>query len=63
MQIERWLNAAQKERGWSDNTWNRYYELLNTVFNRAIKWKTNSVSRMAVNPMASIEEDRHEEEI
>lgn len=55
MQIERWLNAAQKERGWTDNTWNRYYELLNTVFNRAIKWKTSGVSRMAVNPMAAIE--------
>jgi integrase len=55
LQIERWLNAAQKERSWTDNTWNRYYELLNTVFNRAIKWKTSGVSRMAVNPMAAIE--------
>ena len=55
LQIERWLNAAQKERAWSDNTWNRYYELLHTVFNRAIKWKTSGVSRMTVNPMASIE--------
>jgi integrase len=49
------LNAAQKERKWSDNTWNRYYELLNSVFNRAAKWKTGGVSRMAVNPMAGIE--------
>ena len=55
LKIERWLNAAQKERGWTGNTWNRYYELLNTVFNRAIKWKTSGVSRMAANPMASIE--------
>ena len=55
LQIERWLNAAQKKRRWTDNTWNRYYELLNTVFNRAIKWKTSGVSRMAVNPMAAIE--------
>src|SRR5436190_4572675 len=57
LQIERWLNASQKERPrpWSDNTWNRYYELLNSLFNRALKWRTNGVSRMAVNPMASIE--------
>ncbi len=55
LKIERWLNAAQKERKWSDNTWNRYYELLNSVFNRAVKWKTGGVSRMAVNPMAGIE--------
>ena len=55
LRIERWLNQAQKDRGWSDNTWNRYYELLNTVFNRALKWRTNGVSRMALNPMASIE--------
>lgn len=55
LKIDRWLNAAQKERSWTDNTWNRYYELLNTVFNRAIKWKTSGVSRMALNPMASIE--------
>jgi integrase len=55
LQVERWLNAAQKEREWSDNTWNRYYELLNSLFNRALKWKTSGVSRMAMNPMASIE--------
>ncbi len=55
LDIERWLNAAQKERDWSDNTWNRYYELLNSLFNRALKWKTSGVSRMAANPMASIE--------
>lgn len=55
LQIERWLNASQDERRWSDNTWNRYYELLNSLFNRALKWKTNGVPRMAVNPMASIE--------
>lgn len=52
LQIERWLNAAQKQREWSDNTWNRYYELLNSLFNRALKWKTSGVSRMATNPMA-----------
>ena len=55
LQIERWLNAAQKEKKWSDNTWNRYYGLLNTLFNRALKWKTSGVSRMAINPMASID--------
>lgn len=55
LQIERWLNATQKERNWSDNTWNRYYELLNSVFNRAVKWRTSGKPRMAVNPMASIE--------
>jgi len=55
LEIERWLNTSQKERRWTDNTWNRYFELLNTLFNRALKWKTRGVSRMAVNPMASIE--------
>lgn len=55
LQIERWLNTAQKEREWTDNTWNRYYELLTSIFNRAVKWKTSGVSRMAVNPMAAIE--------
>ena len=55
LQIERWLNQAQKDRKWSDNTWNRYYELLDSVFNRAVKWKTGGVSRMAVNPMPAIE--------
>ena len=55
LQIERWLNAMQKERRWTDNTWNRYYELLNTLFNRALKWRTNGVSRIGVNPMAAIE--------
>jgi len=55
LDIERWLDRAQKEREWSDNTWNRYYELLNTLFNRALKWKTAGKPRMAMNPMASIE--------
>ena len=55
LQIERWLNKTQKERNWSDNTWNRYYELLSTVFNRATRWKTNGVPRMAQNPMPAIE--------
>lgn len=54
-EIERWLNARGKEQEWSSNTWNRYYELLNTLFNRALKWKTNGIARIAVNPMASIE--------
>jgi integrase len=55
LQIERWLNKSQKERNWSDNTWNRYYELLSTVLNRATRWKTNGVARMAQNPMLGIE--------
>jgi integrase len=55
LQIERWLNSKQKDKRWSDNTWNRYYELLNSLFNRAVKWKTNGVPRIALNPMASIE--------
>ncbi|MEO7888860.1 MAG: site-specific integrase [Vicinamibacterales bacterium] len=55
LQIERWLNKAQKDREWSDNTWNRYYELLTSIFNRAVKWRTGGVSRMAVNPMTAIE--------
>jgi integrase len=53
--IERWLNTAQKERHWSDNTWNRYYELLSTICVRAVRWKTDGVARMATNPMTSIE--------
>ena len=55
LQIERWLNKAQKERNWTDNTWNRYYELLSTLFNRATRWKANGVPRMAQNPMLAIE--------
>lgn len=48
--IERWLNRMQKERSWTENNWNRYYELLHSLFNRAIKWK-----RLKVNPVASID--------
>jgi len=55
LQIERWLNKSQKDRRWSDNTWNRYYELLSTLFGRATRWKTNAVPRMAQNPMLGIE--------
>src|SRR4051812_8932422 len=55
LQIERWLNKTQKERHWSDNTWNRYYELLSTLFNRAARWRANGVPRMAQNPMPAIE--------
>jgi integrase len=55
LQIERWLNKAQIDREWSDNTWNRYYELLTSIFGRAVKWRTGGVSRMAVNPMTAIE--------
>jgi integrase len=55
LQIERWLNKAQKERNWTDNTWNRYYELLSTVLNRATRWKTNGIARLAQNPMLGIE--------
>src|SRR5207247_10507436 len=53
--IERWLNKTQKERNWSDNTWNRYYQLLSTICVRAVRWKTGGVGRMATNPMTSIE--------
>lgn len=49
-QIERRLNEEAKVRGWTDNTWNRYYELLNTVLNRARKWKL-----LAINPLGSID--------
>ena len=49
LQIERWLNKAQKERHWSDNTWNRAYELLSTLCTRAARWKANGVPRMAQN--------------
>lgn len=48
--IERWLNRMQKERKWSENTWNRYYEQLNTLFNRAIRWK-----RLKADPMLTID--------
>lgn len=53
--IERWLNKTQKERGWSDNTWNRYYQLLSTICVRATRWRANGIPRMAANPMAAIE--------
>ena len=55
MHIERWLNRMQRERRWSANTWNRYYELLSTICVRATRWKSNGVPRMAHNPMTSIE--------
>jgi integrase len=48
--IERWLNRMQKERSWTENSWNRYHELLHSVFNRAIKWK-----RLKINPVMSID--------
>jgi len=43
------------ERRTGNNTWNRYYELLSTLFNRATRWKANGVPRMALNPMLAIE--------
>ena len=55
LRIERWLNEAKRERSWSDSTWNRYYELLNSLFNRAGKWRVNNVPRMRMNPMAAID--------
>ncbi len=53
--IERWLNEEARKRKWVNNTWNRYYELLSTLFNRAMKWKSNGVLRMATNPLSGIE--------
>jgi integrase len=53
--IERFLNALAKERKWSNNTWNRAYELLHSMFEQALKWKTGGVPRMPVNPMVFIE--------
>jgi integrase len=55
LQIERWLNDLGRQRRWADNTWNRYYQMFNSLFVRAIKWKNGTVVRMRVNPMASIE--------
>ena len=55
LEIERWLNREQKKRGWVDNTWNRYYELLSTLCVRATKWRSNGVPRMGQNPMIAIE--------
>jgi hypothetical protein len=55
LDIERWLNESQRARGWSDNTWNRYYELLGTLFVRATKWRSGAVARIALNPMIAIE--------
>jgi integrase len=49
-EIERRLNEEARERKWSDNTWNRYHELLSTVLNRAKKWKV-----VSINPMEAIE--------
>ncbi len=55
LRIERWLNEAKRERRWTDNTWNRCYELLNSLFNRAARWRVNNIPRMRSNPMASID--------
>jgi integrase len=54
-EIERFMNALAKERDWSNNSWNRLYELLHSMFERALKWKTGGVPRMPVNPMVFIE--------
>ena len=57
--IERWLNRMQTERKWSENSWNRYYELLHSLFNRAIRWK-----RLKVEPDAhDRQESRSEAEV
>lgn len=53
--IERFLNALQKARKWTNNNWNRYYELLHSLFEQALTWKTGGVPRMPVNPMVFIE--------
>lgn len=55
LQLERWLNQMQRERRWSDVTWNKYHQLLHALFVRAIKWRTGNVSRMSQNPMDAIE--------
>jgi hypothetical protein len=49
-QIERRLNEVGQVRAWTDNTWNRYHELLSTLLNRARKWKL-----LSVNPIESID--------
>ena len=55
LQIERWLNEQRRVRHWADNTWNRYYQMFNSLFVRAIKWRQGPVPRMKQNPMTSIE--------
>jgi len=55
LQIERWLNELQRARGWADNTWNRYYQIFNSLFVRAIKWKQGTIARMTQNPMTAID--------
>jgi hypothetical protein len=55
LQLERWLNQMQRERRWSDVTWNKYHQLLHALFVRAIKWRTGNVSRMSQNSMDAIE--------
>lgn len=49
-QMERRLNEEARTRKWSDNTWNRYHELLSTLLNRARKWKL-----LSINPIESID--------
>jgi integrase len=55
LQIERWLNDLGRQRRWADNTWNRYYQMFNSLFVRAIKWKTGTIVRMRQNPMTAID--------
>lgn len=55
LQIERWLNEMGRRRKWADNTWNRYYQMFNSLFVRAIKWRNGTIVRMTLNPMASID--------
>jgi len=48
--IERWLNALQKSRTFSDATWNKYREMIGRLFRRAIKWK-----RVKANPVECVD--------
>lgn len=59
--IEQWLDDTKEERSWSDNTWNRYHELLHAIFKRAVV--KQKITGVTINPLAAIERQRGSEEV
>jgi hypothetical protein len=53
--MERWLNEAKREWNWSDGAWNRYYELLNSLFNQGREVAREQRPTNAHEPMSAID--------
>ena len=52
--IDRWLKATAKTRDWKASTWNRYFELLRSLFNYGRTLKMHGKPRVRVNPCDDI---------